>query len=54
MIATTIPCFARLERSSPAWWLEVEFGVLGLFAVPDLFTVLGREVVRRAVAMGTS
>jgi hypothetical protein len=48
MIATTMPCFARFERSSPAWWLDAG---LALLAFPAL---LGREVLRRAVAMGTS
>ena len=54
MIARTMPCFARLERSAPAWLLEAGLALLGRFAVLTLPALLGREVLRRAVAMGTS
>ena len=57
-----MPCFARLGRSSPAWWLAASFPFADFadFAGADFagrFTAgvaAARVVLRRGVAMGTS
>ena len=59
MIAMTMPCFARLGRSSPARWLAASFPFAD-FAGADFagrFTAgvaAARVVLRRGVAIGTS
>jgi hypothetical protein len=56
----TMPCFARLGRSSPAWWLAAGFASTDFFAFDDFVerfaagVAAARVVLRRGVAMGTS
>ena len=54
MIAMTMPCFARLGRSSPAWWLAAGFPFADFAGRFTAGVAAARVVLRRGVAMGTS